>query len=75
MKADLARLKAEQAKAHADRKAKFQEKINQLNSKIQAQVQKAKDRREAAHHQAQEKIKVLEAKAQAVKGKACNPTV
>ena len=42
MKADLAQLKAEHAKAHADRKAKLQEKINQLDSKIQAQLEKAK---------------------------------
>jgi DNA-binding transcriptional MerR regulator len=48
MKADLAQLKAEGAKAHADRKAKLQEKINQLDSKIQAQLAKAKQRREAA---------------------------
>src|SRR5271157_1813136 len=47
MKADLAQLKAELAKAHADRKAKLQEKINQLDSKIQAQSQKATDRLEA----------------------------
>src|SRR5215472_10957934 len=44
MKADLAQLKEEHAKAHADRKAKLQDKINQLDSKIQAQLQNAKDR-------------------------------
>src|SRR5215468_3229980 len=48
MKADLAQLKAEHAEAHADRKAKLQEKINQLNARMQAQLQKAKERREAA---------------------------
>src|SRR5271166_3664570 len=35
MKADFAKMKAEQEKAQADRKAKLQEKINQLDSKIQ----------------------------------------
>jgi uncharacterized membrane protein len=55
MKADFAQLKAEHAKAHADHKAKLQEKINQLDSKIQVQLQKAKDRREAAERQAQVK--------------------
>src|SRR5262252_2965364 len=46
MKADLAQLKAEHAKAQADRKAKLQDKINQLDSKIQAQLQRAKERHE-----------------------------
>ena len=59
MKADLAQMKAEHSKAHADRKAKLQEKINQLDSKIQAQLQKAKDGREAAERQAQAKVRVL----------------
>jgi uncharacterized membrane protein len=36
MKADLTQMKAEQAKAHADQKSKLQEKINQLDSKLQA---------------------------------------
>ncbi len=70
MKADLAQFKAEHAKAHADRKAKLQEKINQLDSKIQAQLQKARERREAAERQAQAKVQVLKAKAAAAKAKA-----
>jgi uncharacterized membrane protein len=70
MKADLAQMKAEHAKAHADRKAKLQEKMNQLDSKIQTQLQKAKDRRAAAKRQAQAKVQVLEAKAAAAKAKA-----
>jgi uncharacterized membrane protein len=70
MKADLAQLKAEQAKANADRKAKLQEMINQLDSKIQTQLQKAKDRREAVVRKAQAKVHVLEAKAAAAKAKA-----
>jgi len=70
MKADLAQMKAEHSKAHADRKAKLQEKINQLDSKIQAQLQRAKDGREAAERQAQAKVRVLEAKAEAAKSKA-----
>jgi uncharacterized membrane protein len=70
MKADMAQFKAEQAKAHADRKAKLQEKINQLDSKIQAQLQKAKDKRAAAELEAQTKVKILKAKAVAAKAKA-----
>jgi uncharacterized membrane protein len=70
MQADLAQMKAEHAKAHADRKAKLQDKINQLDSKIQAQLQKAKDRREALERQAQAKVQVLKAKAAAAEAKA-----
>ena len=70
MRADLAQMKAEHAKAHVDRKAKLQEKINQLDSKIQAQLQKAKDRREAAERQAEAKVQVLKARAAAAKAKA-----
>jgi uncharacterized membrane protein len=70
MKADLAELKAEHAKAHADRKAKLQEKINQLDTKIQAQLQKAKDRGDAVQRKVQAKAQVLKAKAEAARAKA-----
>jgi uncharacterized membrane protein len=67
MKADIAQMKAEHAKAHADRKAKLQEKINQLDSKIQAQLQKHKDRRQAVEREAKAKAEVLKAKAAAAR--------
>jgi uncharacterized membrane protein len=70
MKADFARMKAELAQAHADHKAKLQEKLNQLDAKIQTQLQNAKDRREAAERQAQAKAQVLKAKAEVAKAKA-----
>jgi uncharacterized membrane protein len=70
MKADVAQMKAEYAKAHADRKAKLLEKINQLDSKIQVHLQKAKDRREALEREAQAKVQVLKAKAAAARAKA-----
>ncbi len=63
MKADLAQLKAEHSKARADRKAKLQEKINQLDSKIQSWSQKDKDRTEAAERQVKAKLQVLKEKA------------
>ena len=69
MKADLAQMKAEHAKAHAEHKAKLHEKINQLDSKIQVQLQKAKDRRSAAEKEAQAKVQILKAKAAAAKAK------
>jgi len=70
MKADLAQLKAEHAKAQADRKAKLQAKITELDSKIQAQLQKAKDRHTEAQRKAQERVKLLKVKADALKAKA-----
>ena len=70
MKADMAQFKAEQAQAHADRKGKLREKINQLDSKIQAQLQQAKDRRGAKEREAQVKAKVLKAKAAAAEAMA-----
>jgi hypothetical protein len=70
MKADLAQLKAEHAKAHADWKAKLQEKINQLDSRMQAQLQKAKERREGAQRRAQAKVEVLKAKAESARARA-----
>jgi uncharacterized membrane protein len=65
MKADLAQLKEEHAKANADRKAKVQEKINQLDSKIQAQLQNDKNRRDALKRKAQARVQVLKDKAAA----------
>src|SRR5271169_7169674 len=70
IKADLAQMKAEHAQARADRKTKIQEKINQLDSKLQAQLQKAKDQRQAAERDAQLKLDALKAKAKAAAAKA-----
>jgi len=63
MKADLAQMKAEHAKAHADRKAKIQEKINQLEARLKAQLQKSKEKREAAAREAKAKVEALKVKA------------
>ena len=63
MKADVAQFKAELAQASADRKAKLQEKITNLESKIQAQLQSAKEKRQAAEAQVQAKAKILKSKA------------
>jgi uncharacterized membrane protein len=70
IKADIAQMKAEHAEARADRKAKLMEKINQLESRLQAQLEKSKQRREAAEAQAKAKVEVLKAKAAALKAKA-----
>ncbi len=72
IKADLAQLKAEHAQAHADRKVKLQEKINQLESRLQAQLRKAKERREADERTERAKVELLQAKAAAAKAKAAD---
>jgi uncharacterized membrane protein len=70
IKADLAQMRAEHGQARAERKAKLQEKINQLDSKLQAQLQKAKERREAAEREQRAKVELLQKKAAAAKAKA-----
>ncbi len=70
MKADLSQLKAEMAEAHAERKTNLREKINQLDSKIQGQLQKAKQRREIAERQTQAKVQFLKSKAETDRRKA-----
>ena len=60
MKAALAQMKAEQALAHADRKAKLQEKINRLDSKIQEQLCRSSERREEAELAEKAKAEALE---------------
>jgi uncharacterized membrane protein len=47
MKADLAQFKSEIAKAHGERRAKLQKKLDQLQARIEAQQKKATERREA----------------------------
>jgi uncharacterized membrane protein len=70
IKADRAQMKAEHAQASADRKAKLHAKINELDSKLQAHLQKAKEQRQAAERQAQMKVDILKAKAKAAAAKA-----
>jgi len=70
MKADLAKMKEEHSKAHTERQAKLQEKINQLDSKIQGWMQKDKDRTEAVERQAKTKLQILKEKATAPRSKA-----
>jgi len=65
MKADLAQLKAEHAQARADRKAKLQTHINQLDTKIQDQLQRAKEKHQAAERETQAKVQILKSKAAA----------
>jgi uncharacterized membrane protein len=69
MRADLSRLKAQLVRAHANRKAKIQEKTTHY-AEIQAQIEKARQRNAAAESQAEAKAEVLKAKAAALQKKA-----
>ncbi len=63
VQADLVRLRAEHARASADRKAKLSDKINALDTKIQTHLERAKMHREAAAAEAQKKADALEMEA------------
>jgi len=69
MKADVDQMKAEAAKANAERKAKLQQKVSLLETKIQIQKQKAKDKNEAFKKQQAAKKQILKKNAAAA-GKA-----
>jgi uncharacterized membrane protein len=75
IKADLAQMTAEHARADADRKAKLQENINQLESKLQAWLEEDKERREAAEREAHAKVEILKAKAAIAKARAAKTRI
>ena len=70
IKAEMAQMKLEHAQAHADRKAKLQERLSQLDSKLQARLQQAKERRQLAERAAEAKVAFLRTKATEAKAKA-----
>lgn len=65
MKSDLEQLKNEISKAHADRRARLQKKIDQLQEKVDAQLQKATQQREAFEARQKSKRDVLKENAAA----------
>lgn len=69
MRADLSQLKADLVRAHADRKAKLQEKINRY-ANILARIEEARERRAAADNQAKSKAEAGKTKAAALQEKA-----
>jgi uncharacterized membrane protein len=75
IKADLAQMTAEYAQARAERKVKLTEKINQLESRLQAQLQEAKERREAAEREERAKVELLQKKAAAAGAKAADTRI
>jgi len=68
IKADIAQLKAEQAKSQADQKAKLQKKIDNMNKKLNAKLEQAKQSSERQQKEAKAKVDALEKKAAKAKG-------
>jgi uncharacterized membrane protein len=70
IKADIAQLKAEQAKSQAEDKAKLQTKIDDLDKKLDAKAEQAKQRSEQREKEAKAKVKALDKRAAEAKGEA-----
>jgi len=70
IKADIAYLKAEQAKAQTGRKAKVQAKIDALNKELDAKLQQAKLRAKQEKEECKAKVDALEKKAAKAKAEA-----
>jgi len=68
LRAEIDELKAEHARAHAERKAKLQAKIDALNAKLQKQTEEHKARSEQMRRETEAKVKALQEKAAKAKG-------
>jgi len=68
LRAEIDQLKAEHARAQADRKAKLQAKIEQLNAKLQAKLDQAKQRSEQIKGETEAKVQALQKKAGKAQG-------
>ncbi|HVP34921.1 MAG TPA: DUF1269 domain-containing protein [Steroidobacteraceae bacterium] len=69
-KAELEQLKIEHAKAQADRKAKLQTQIENLNKRIEAKLARAQARSQQEASEYEAKVKALQQKAEKQKGEA-----
>lgn len=63
LRAEIGQMKAEHARASADRKAKIQSKIDQLNAKLQKKLDQAKQRSEEMKRETEAKVEALKKKA------------
>jgi uncharacterized membrane protein len=67
---EIEQLKAEHAQARADRKAKLQAKIDNLNAKLQHKLDQAKQRSERIKSETETKVPALQRKAAKLQGDA-----
>jgi len=70
IKADIERLKKEQAKSRTEQKAKIQLKIDNLNKKLHSKIEQAKKSSEQQQAEAKAKVQDLEKKAAKANGEA-----
>jgi uncharacterized membrane protein len=63
LRAEIGQMKAEHARAKAERKAKLQAKIDQLNAKLQQKLDQAKQRSEQIKRETAAKVEALQKKA------------
>jgi uncharacterized membrane protein len=68
LRAEIDQLKAEQARARADRKAKIQAQIDKLNAKLQTKLDQAKQRSEQIKAETEAKVQALQKKAEKAQG-------
>ncbi len=68
LRAEIDQLKTEHAQARADRKAKLKAKIDELNGKLRAKLDHAKQRSEQIKSETEAKVHALEKKAEKAQG-------
>jgi len=70
LRAEIDALKAEHARAHAERKVKLQAKIDQLNARLQKKLEEQKTRSEQLKRETEAKVQALQQKAAKAQGDA-----
>ncbi|HXJ93004.1 MAG TPA: DUF1269 domain-containing protein [Terriglobia bacterium] len=70
LRAEIEQLKAEHARAHAERKAKLQAKLDGLNAKLHKKVEESKARSEQMRRETEAKVQALQQKAAKAQGDA-----
>ena len=70
LEAEIDQLQAEHARAKAEHKAKLQAKIDQLNTRLQAKLQQAKQRSEQIKNETEAKVQAMQEKAAKAQGTA-----
>jgi uncharacterized membrane protein len=68
LRAEIAQLKAEYAQARADRRAKLKARIDELETKLQAKLDQARQRSEQIKSETEAKIQALQKKADKAQG-------
>jgi transposase len=68
LRAEIDQLKAEQARARGERKAKLQAKIDKANARLQAKLDQAKQRSEQIKSETDAKVQALQKKAEKNQG-------